>query len=140
MKTVLFYLFFFLACSMYAQNNKHIGTWKGVDKGETVLLTFQKDGFLIIEATGVTYGGESFEMDGQKMSVSYTIDYSSEAPGFIVLLKNLDSGKVLSKMLGTITFSDKTATAATVCMKRVRAEETKPEFVKDDCLAFTKTK
>lgn len=138
MKTVFFCLFSFLIFNTYAQNTRHIGIWKGVDGDKTITLTLHKDGFFIMEAQGMVYGGKEFELEGKKMSTPYEIEYTSESPKFTIMMKNLETDEIESKMVGTITFKEKNT--AYICMKRSYDDDTEVTFEEKDCLLFTKTK
>ena len=138
MKTIFFCLFSFLILNTYAQNNTHIGTWKGVDKDETINMTFREDGFILLEIKGMVFGGKEFEMKGRKMSTSYKIESMSPSPRFTVMLKNLETNEVESRMTGTITFKENNT--AYICMKPTYENETDIAFEEKDCLLFTKIK
>ena len=138
MKIVFFYLPALVLLTACARNDRqHLGTWKGTEDGDTLILTFQEDGFAVFELEGMTFGGKEFEAYGQKLSMPYTIDYTRNPPTFIIEMKNLETGTVESKRGGTITFEDNNT--ASICMKPFYENEPPVTFEEKDCLLFTKT-
>jgi len=51
-----------------------IGKWAGIDEGETVFITFDAEGYVIMQKGDEVIGGKSFEMEDVKGSMTYTFD------------------------------------------------------------------
>ncbi|MCB0376474.1 MAG: hypothetical protein KDD04_11190, partial [Sinomicrobium sp.] len=108
---------FFLMLGAYAQDTRHIGTWKGVDDNEDISMTLGEDGFIALEVQGKILGGKEFELKGKKMSTPYEIEYVSGSPRFTIMLKDLETGAVESRMAGSITFKENNT--AYICMREL---------------------
>ncbi|HEY5123832.1 MAG TPA: hypothetical protein VIK14_08875, partial [Ignavibacteria bacterium] len=94
--------FSLIGCS--SQNNRHIGEWRGTDKGKTGSLILDKTGHAIFVMDNQVFGGNNFEINGVKAELRYEIDYAKE-PIWLDLVafeKGIDAEK--GRMKGIIRF------------------------------------
>ena len=89
-------LFLTFSMSLTAQNEKLIGSWSGESKGEAGTIIFDADGFITFIIDGNSMGGKEFDVDGQKGSMSYVVDYSESPYPVEILIKiqDMDAGKI----------------------------------------------
>jgi uncharacterized protein (TIGR03067 family) len=55
-----------------------IGRWEGVEAGNSVFMTFDKEGYAIIEKNGQALGGKEFVIKGGKGSMTYKTDFTKD--------------------------------------------------------------
>ena len=55
-----------------------IGRWEGLEDGNSVFMTFDKDGYAIIEKNGHALGGKEFIIKGGKGSMTYKTDFTKD--------------------------------------------------------------
>ncbi|MGR7811820.1 hypothetical protein [Lacinutrix undariae] len=58
-------------------NKKLLGKWVGNDKSEVGYITFKDDKNAYIEVGDLTFGGENFEVDGEKYNMYYTTNFET---------------------------------------------------------------
>jgi hypothetical protein len=75
-QTALAGLILITASSFISDNTKHIGLWKGEEDGEIGFMEFSSEGFITLIMGNDTVGGESFEVDGEILSLKYEVDYN----------------------------------------------------------------
>lgn len=96
MRKFMMLLFLTFSLSLTAQNEKIIGSWSGESKGESGTIIFDADGFITFIIDGSPMGGKEFDIEGQKGSMSYVVDYSvSPYPVEIsIKIQDIDAGKI----------------------------------------------
>lgn len=57
-------------------NQKHIGEWKGIDKGKTVSLILDNSSYAVLVQGNQVMGGKEFQINGIKADCKYEVDYS----------------------------------------------------------------
>ena len=67
-----------------------VGKWKANDKNEMGYMVFQKNGYAYILINGKKIGGKEFEMNGVKMSMSYSMDYSKKPIEYDFIITLID--------------------------------------------------
>jgi hypothetical protein len=75
-KSLLLISVIFILQSCSNPNERHIGEWKGIDKGKTESLILDKSNHAILVQGNQVIGGKEFEMNGIKGECKYEIDYS----------------------------------------------------------------
>ena len=73
-KSLLIIATIFILQSCSTPNERHIGEWKGTDKGKTVSLILDKSNYAVFVSDNQVIGGKDFQMDG--FECKYEIDYS----------------------------------------------------------------
>ena len=75
-KTILLLALIFIFYNCSNPKERHIGEWKGVDKGQTGSLILDKNNNAILVSGNQVIGGKDFELNGIKADCKYEIDYS----------------------------------------------------------------
>lgn len=60
------------------EKQRHIGEWKGTDKGQTGTLILDKTNHAVMVVGNRVIGGNEFEIDSTKLECKYEIDYSKD--------------------------------------------------------------
>lgn len=61
------------------QTDKLVGKWKGVDEKDKIgFMTFDTEGFVSIEVDGEILGGKESDMNGEKVSMTYSINLDTD--------------------------------------------------------------
>lgn len=77
-KTLLLIAVVFILQNCSNPNQRHIGEWKGTDKGKTASLILDKSNHAVLVQGNEVIGGKEFEMNGVKGECKYEIDYSKD--------------------------------------------------------------
>lgn len=73
-----------------------LGKWYGEDKqGITGAITFDKQGYAVIQTKGMVIGGKEFIMDGKKGSMIYKINTKKTPVEIDFVITKLESGDQL---------------------------------------------
>ncbi|MEZ4966723.1 MAG: hypothetical protein R2791_15880 [Saprospiraceae bacterium] len=75
-KTLLIVAVAFVLQNCSTADERHIGEWKGTDKGETASLILDKSNHAVLVLGNQVIGGKEFEMNGIKGECKYEIDNS----------------------------------------------------------------
>jgi hypothetical protein len=96
-----------LIYSFTAPSGEHVGRWKGKDKGDIGFLTLTSDGYATFEFNGQTMGGKSYDHQGVKAAMKYTVNNgtSPKAIDFIIIDKRAD--EELGRLKGIINMKSK---------------------------------
>ncbi|MBC2845804.1 hypothetical protein [Winogradskyella flava] len=77
-------LFLISLISLFSFNSSQIeksivGKWKGEDeKNKIGYIIFDSESYVTVETDGQTFGGKEFEMNGEKGSMSYSVNFEVE--------------------------------------------------------------
>jgi hypothetical protein len=88
----VFCLVLFFNCN--PKHCTHLGEWKTNDKGKNWSLILSKDGTALLVLNNQVYGGQDFEMEGKKYTLSYEIDYSKTPVWLDFFVKDESTGAV----------------------------------------------
>ncbi|MBC8757440.1 hypothetical protein H2O64_22410 [Kordia sp. YSTF-M3] len=93
--------------SFTAPGGEHVGRWKGKDKGDIGFLTLSADGYATFEFNGQTMGGKSYDHQGVKAAMKYTVNNgtSPAAIDFIIMDKRAD--EELGRLKGIINMKSR---------------------------------
>ncbi|WP_241148001.1 hypothetical protein [Lacinutrix jangbogonensis] len=87
-----------LLCSFTVSDSEYVGKWKGKDKGDIGFLTLSSEGYSTFEFNGQSMGGKSYDHQGKKAAMKYTIDdkTSPASIGFIIIdnESNTEMGRI----------------------------------------------
>lgn len=91
-----------LLFSFTGPGGEHVGKWKGKDKGDIGFLTLSADGYATFEFNGQIMGGKSYDHQGTKAAMKYTVNNgtSPAAIDFIIIDKKAD--EELGRLKGII--------------------------------------
>ena len=78
-----------------------VGSWKATDKGKTIFMIFDREGYALMGSEGKMLGGKSFDINGEKGTMSYKADLSKN-PGTLDITITRLSNKAQKKLLGII--------------------------------------
>lgn len=93
MKKILLIFLIIPLLSMTNEETSLIGKWLGKDKNQIGYLIFDSDGFASFEMNGKVVGGKEFEVEGEKVMLSYKV-FNEMSPIHVDLtLTKLESGE-----------------------------------------------
>lgn len=83
-----------------------VGKWKGEDeKNQIGLINFDKEGYASFEIDGRVMGGKEFDANGEKGSMTYSVNYDAN-PITIDVTMTLMASKTERQMLFIAEFKD----------------------------------
>jgi hypothetical protein len=107
-KLVTILLLFLVVNTLQAQDL--VGTWQGDDGAQIGAIIFDADGYCTFMVGGQTMGGKEFEIDGNKGSMSYAIDYKMDPIAVTITITRFESKTVdgdSTNIYGLLQFIDK---------------------------------
>ena len=128
---------FVLTFSAHSQAQAIIGNWQAFVDGDTVYMSFDKDGYVLLIMNNETFGGPSYEIDGVEASLTYELD-ASKTPYWIdfkITIKIDDSQYELMK--GILEFSDD-LTELRICLNFDEEIDRPQSFIEDDTLIMNR--
>lgn len=99
-KSLLIIATIFILQSCSNPNERHIGEWKGTDKGASLIL--DKSNHAVFVSDNQVIGGKDFQMNGFKVECKYEIDYSKNP--ILLDLVVYEQGKEKGRLKGIIRF------------------------------------
>lgn len=84
--------------------DKHIGEWKGTDKGKTSSLILDENNHATLISENSVLGGEEFEIEGIKATMKYEIDYSKKPIWLDLVFYEQGKPKEKGRMKGIVRF------------------------------------
>jgi hypothetical protein len=81
------YLLVFALISCSKNRLEHLGEWKVNENGKNWSLVLSEDKTALLMTGNQVYGGENFEINGNKHSLFYEIDYSKNPIGLDFIIK-----------------------------------------------------
>jgi hypothetical protein len=91
-----------LNCS--SKNVRHIGEWKGTDKGKTGSLIMDKTNHAIFVIDNQVLGGNDFVINGVKGECKYEIDYSKNPIWLDIVIYEKGKNEEKGRLKGIIEF------------------------------------
>ncbi|KOS06150.1 hypothetical protein AM493_08975 [Flavobacterium akiainvivens] len=79
-----------------------IGKWEGTVEGEKFGMEFDKDGYATLQKGDQRFGGKEFDMGGEKIAMTYEVDYKATPNLIKISLKRLSTGE--KELMFTIGF------------------------------------
>ncbi|WP_420573894.1 hypothetical protein [Kordia sp.] len=96
-----------LLFSFTAPEGDHIGKWKGQDKGDIGFLTLSSDGYATFEFNGQTLGGKSYDHQGRKAAMKYTVNTGTTPTSIDFIIVESKSKKELGRLKGIIKMNSR---------------------------------
>lgn len=96
-----------LLFSFTAPESEHVGRWKGQDKGDIGFLTLSKDGYATFEFNGQTLGGKSYDHQGRKAAMKYTVNNGTSPKAIDFIIVENKSGDELGRLKGIINMKSR---------------------------------
>ncbi|QHI35572.1 hypothetical protein IMCC3317_09180 [Kordia antarctica] len=91
-----------LLFSFTAPDGEHVGKWKGKDKGDIGFLTLSSDGYATFEFNGQTMGGKSYDHQGTKAAMKYTVNDGTSPTSIDFIILDLEEDTELGRLKGII--------------------------------------
>jgi hypothetical protein len=85
----------------------YIGKWKGKDKGDIGFLTLTSDGYAIFEFNGQIMGGRSYNHQGTKAAMKYTVNEGVSPSAIDFMIIDNGSKKELGRLKGIINMKSR---------------------------------
>lgn len=135
MKKILLIFLIVPLLSMTNEETSLIGKWKGKDKNQIGYMIFDVDGFASFEMNGQVYGGEEFEVEGEKGMLTYKVFKEMNPIQVDLALTKIESGEEMIMLcIAEFISSDSLKFA-------IGFDNTRPtEFNVENSLIFTRVK
>ena len=102
LKKLSFALITLLLLFSFTAPDDHVGKWKGQDKGDIGYLTLTTDGYAVFEFNGQTLGGKSYDHNGTKAAMKYTINSGTSPKAIDFMIIDNSSKRELGRLKGII--------------------------------------
>lgn len=93
--------------SFTAPDEAHVGKWKGKDKGDIGFLTLTSDGYATFEFNGQTMGGKSYDHQGVKAAMKYTVNNGTSPAAIDFIIMDLKADAELGRLKGIINMKSR---------------------------------
>ncbi|MBR9845912.1 MAG: hypothetical protein GYB35_07305 [Algicola sp.] len=120
---VLFVLIPLFSFNSSISDEQIIGKWEGKDEKTKVgAIIFRDDGYVTVEIDGQAFGGEEFELEGNRVSMTYEINRKVNPIEIDFIITSLDT-KTEMRMLIIAEFKDKDTMTIASNFNEVRPTE-----------------
>ena len=99
-----------LLFSFTAPDGEHVGKWKGKDKGDIGFLTLSSEGYATFESNGQIMGGRSYDHQGVKAAMKYTVNNGTSPKSIDFIIIDLSSDEELGRLKGIINMKSRDET------------------------------
>ena len=96
-----------LLFSFTAPDGEHVGKWKGKDKGDIGFLTLSSEGYATFEFNGQIMGGRSYDHQGVKAAMKYTVNNGTSPKSIDFIIIDLSSDEELGRLKGIINMKSR---------------------------------
>ena len=83
----------FMSFSSSIESIELIGKWTGEEKGDVLFLTFDVEGYALIERKGIVIGGKEFELNGKKGKMTYEINSNKNPMEIDMIITKLETNE-----------------------------------------------
>ena len=83
------------------------GKWKGKDKGDIGFLTLSSEGYATFEFNGQIMGGRSYDHQGVKAAMKYTVNNGTSPKSIDFIIIDLSSDEELGRLKGIINMKSR---------------------------------
>jgi hypothetical protein len=134
-------ILFFLVFTVQAINsqNKHLGTWESLNTDDPVIMILDDKGYMTFRVENLLLGGIGYNISGERLRMTYRINYTPKLPKITVVIKDLNENKVSKKDVGSIQF--KSSNIMEMCFRKtIQDNSNKTNKYESDCKTFLKIK
>ena len=114
----------FVSCT---NRKKHIGEWKGLDKGKPADLILDKTNHATFIIDNHVFGGNDYKLESNPAECKYDIDYSKEPIWFDIVLYQKEGNVEKVRLKGILRFITDTKIEYRVSFKGERFTEFDPK-------------